>query len=412
MRISVGLQCTLGLLLLAASHASASGLELQKAYVGLEGHFYPNDGFAGQDHGNFAATSELEFGAVLDDHWSARLTPFFRADATDSSRNGFDLREAAFEYTNDRWKWYAGMGKVSWSVTETVNIIPHQVLDIINQRDMAGDTSGQEKLGAAMMVGSYQGDTTIAQLYVLPWFRKRVYPDVGTREHPFEGLVDLNDRTEYASPDDEYRTNFALRIEKATDAANIALIQYQGYAPQPVITPNFATGGSTNLYYLVNMTGLTVQATLGSWLLKTETAYFDTRINPNHLQGVPDNYFSTVTGVEYTFVRAMGQSDLGVVVEWIRDTRGNDVPGGTPFAADMFMGFRWVANDADDAQILGGLVRNASGESTVYQIQYEQRLLETYWLHVEARTYEAESGGLMSALRDDTVVYAELRYYF
>lgn len=413
MKISTKLLCALGVLLGMPGHAPAApGLSLEKAYLGIEGYFYPRDGFPGQNHGNFAVTSEFEFKADLSESWKGKITPFVRGDPSNDHRNRFDLREAAIEFANDQWKAYGGMGKVSWSVTESVNIIPYQVVDIVNQRDLAADPSGQEKLGAAMLAGYYQGETTLAQLIVLPWFRKRPFPRQQMRENPLGGAINLDDQTVFTSSASEHRVNAALRLEKQIDSANVAFIQYRGYAPQPVVVPDFRTGGSTSLYYLVDMTGVTAQAAVGSWLLKTEIAYSNTRLNgdSSHI-AIPRSYTSSVTGVEYTFVRFAGESDLGILAEWIRDTRGNGA-NGTPFPRDFFVGARWVANDASDTQVLGGLVRNLDNYDTVYQIQYERRLLEKYWLHVAARAYSAKDESPLAPFKRDNVVYARLKYYF
>src|SRR5204863_459050 len=100
-----------------------------------------------QKHGNAALISQLDMRAALTDAWSAKLTPFVRADAVDSERSGADLREAELDCAEGAWRYTVGMARVSWSVTESVNVIPHQVVDIVNQRDLAGDPAGQEKLG-------------------------------------------------------------------------------------------------------------------------------------------------------------------------------------------------------------------------------------------------------------------------
>jgi len=387
-------------------------MQIDKGYVGVETYYYPNDGADIQAHGSTALIAQLDTRSVLSERWSAKLTPFVREDRVDESRRSFDLREAELDYTSGSWMFAAGMRQMSWSVTESVNVIPFQVVDIINQRNLAGDPSGQEKLGAAMLMLSYQSDRDLVQGFYLPWFRDRKFPDVTAREHPFQGAIDLNTDPQYTNSADEYYRGIALRWEHAFDAANLALIGYRGYAPQPVIIPDVGTGKSTNLYYLVDMYGLTLQATLGEWTIKSEMAYNDTSRNPDRYASVvPDNYFSTASGVEYTLVRLIGQSDVGLFAEWLYDSRGPD-GGGSVFQNDVFVGARWVANDTQDTNCLGGVVRDLDERAAVYHFQCQRRIGSHLQLQAIVRAFSAEQHNPLNAVEDDTLIFLKLRYYF
>jgi hypothetical protein len=391
--------------------ADAADWAMEKAYVGVDTYYYPSEGAPGQKHGNAALVSQLEMRSSFGERWSAKLTPFMRADVIDSHRNTFDLREAEVNYVNGPWRSAVGMGSVSWSVTESVHLLPHQVVDVINQRDFAGDPAGQEKMGAAMLTLAYQGENTIVQGYLLPWFRKRNFPGVEAREQPFRGAIDLNGDVQFTSEKEEHRPGVAVRIEKSVDSANLAFIQYRGYAPDPLITPNFATGKATSLYYLVDMSAVTAQATVGKWLLKTETGYFNTRLNADRFTNVPKSYWSTVSGVEYTFARAFGESDLGLIGEWLYDSRG-DAPNGSVFHNDLFLGLRWVANDQGDSEILGGVVRDLDRRANVVQLQYQRRIGTHWQTQLIFRSYNAESGHPLSAFSDDTMLFLKMHYFF
>lgn len=394
-----------------ADPAQAVELHLEKVYSGLETYYYPVDGAPHQDHGSTAVMAQLELQAALSRHWSARITPFTRLDGHDSNRTIFDLREAELDYAHDRWRLAVGARRVSWSVTESVNIVPYQVVDIINQRDLAGDPAGQEKLGAVMGMASYQADNTLVQAYWLPWFRPRRFPSTEARENPTRGQFDLNGDIHYVSAPGQYRQAAALRLEESLDSANLALIQYHGYAPQPLIEPNPATGRARQLYYLIDMSALTVQATFGKWLLKTETAYFNTRENPGDFAQIPASYWATVSGIEYTFLRLLGDSDLGVIAEWMHDSRG-DGPNGTPFHNDIFAGLRWVPNDQADSQLLGGVARDLDKRAAVFQLQYRRRIGKQLESEAVVRAFRAVASSQLHALEDDSVLLVRLRYFF
>jgi hypothetical protein len=384
---------------------------LEKGFLGVESFYYPATGAAGQKNGTVALTTQLEWHGQLSPGWSAQITPFGRADPIDTHRSNFDLREAELDFRSGAWRYAFGMRRVSWSVTESVNIVPFQVVDIINQRDLAGDPAGQEKLGAAMLTASHQGDHTLAEVYLLPWFRPRRFPDVEAREQPLRGAADLNDTVDYVSGARDHRPGAAFRLEQTFDAANVALVQFRGYAPQPLLTPDFATHRSTALYYLVDMSAVTVQATLGKWLLKSETAYFNTGLNPGGHAGIPGNYWASVSGLEYSFVRAFGDSDLGVIAEWMHDSRGTE-PQGTPFPNDLFVGLRWTPNDQADSQFLGGVVRGINQRAAVAQVQYQRRLATQWQFKVVLRSYAAEQASPLSAFNDDELFQMELHYFF
>lgn len=390
---------------------ASEAFELEKGYVGTELYYYPVAGAPGQKHGSVAVIGQLEVRAQINDGWSAKIAPFVRVDAVDEQRNVFDLREAELRYTGGAWTFTAGATQVSWSVTESVNVVPHQVVDIVNQRDLAGDPAGQEKLGTLAATVAHQGETVLVRGYLLPFFRERRFPDVDAREHPFQGTIDLNGDTQFVSSAGDNYVGAALRVEKAFDAANVAFIQYRGYAPQPLTMPDFSTGLATNLYYLVDMSAVTLQATAGQWILKSESGYFGTHANPARFANVPDSYVSSVSGVEYGFVRAWGESDINVMVEWMYDSRG-DGAGGTAFQNDLFLGARWLANDADDTQILGGVVRDLDQRAAIFHVQYQRRIGKQLQLQMVARSFDAEDRNALHALNDDFLLHAKLRYFF
>jgi hypothetical protein len=395
-----------------AAPGARADISVEKGNVGLETYFYPEDGAATQKHGNAALISQIELHARMSEAWSAKLTPFVRLDAIDSHRNIFDAREAELDYRNGRWRAAAGMRSISWSVTESVGVLPHQVVDIINQRDLAADPTGQEKLGAAMATVSYQGEQTMVEAFVLPWFRDRRFPDMQAREHPFRSAIDVAGAdVDYTSAAGQWRPGVAIRLERSFDSANVALIQYRGYAPQPLISPNFQNGKSAALYYLIDMSAFTAQATFGKWLLKSETAFFSTALNPAGFPQIPSDYWSTVSGVEYSFVNVFGGSDLGVFAEGLYDSRGH-AANGTPFNKDVFVGVRWVANDQSDSDLICGVLRDLDRRALVAQLQYQRRIGTHMHFQMILRTFNAEAKSPVNAFTDDSVAFVRLRHFF
>lgn len=404
-----------GVIAFAASltgHDAEAGVAVEKGYVGAEIYHYPQDGAAVQEHGNAAIVSQVELRARISDRWAAKLTPFARYDALDSHRNTFDLREAEIEYSNGAWRASAGLRSISWSVTESVGVLPHQVVDVVNQRDLAGDPSGRERMGAAMVTASYRFESTVIEASVLPWFRERKFADRRAREHPYRAAIDLADpMVEYSSDAGAGYVGGALRVARSFDAADVAFIQYRGYLPQPLIAPHAPTGQAAALYYLIDMSALTVQATSGQWLIKSETAYFGTRQNGPRFPGVPSDYWGSVSGVEYTFVNLFAGTDLGVFVEGMYDSRGA-APNGTPFHKNAFFGIRWVANDQADSQLLCGVMSSLDERAQVAQLEYQRRIGTSLQFELILRTFDAAETSPLSAFNDDSVGFFRLRGFF
>src|SRR5262245_28695071 len=54
-----------------------------------------------------------------DGHHAARLRPFYRLDPYDAQRSHFDLRQANYRFSTDRFEAGAGVGIVAWGVLES-----------------------------------------------------------------------------------------------------------------------------------------------------------------------------------------------------------------------------------------------------------------------------------------------------
>ena len=248
------------------SSASQADLAVTKACVEPVVFYYPEGGSDEQEHGTFSLASSVELYSHLGEYWTFKANPYARVDALDSLRNLVDLKELDFEYFNDGHIVNLGIRRVSWSTVEAVNVLPLQIADVINQRDIAGDPAGQEKLGAPSVRYAFQRESLQFELYYLPWFRERTLPSRESRENFTRGLVKLDeDDASFTDDDDNRRPAVAARVEWITDAANFALLHYNGYRLDPLFVPA-APARLRPLYYLVNTTAFTEQASVGSWL--------------------------------------------------------------------------------------------------------------------------------------------------
>ena len=141
-------------------------------------------------------------------------------------------------------------------------------------------------------------------------------------------------------------------------------------------------------YPVVDQTGLDAQAIRGDWAFKLEAI---TRSN------FPDRYYAFTTGFERTLVGAFGtRADLGLVVEYSYDDRGDDAFD-TFYENDLSVANRWAFNDLGDTQALLGVTFDLDSSETIVSLEASRRLGETWTLLLEGRAFF----GAESLRRDD-----------
>ena len=156
-------------------------------------------------------------------------------------------------------------------------------------------------------------------------------------------------------------------------------------------------------YQNINQTGLDVQATIESWLLKLEAIV---RVSN------ADTTFATVAGVEYTFFN-IGETglDIGLLAEYLYDSRGLNAP--TAFQNDFFTGIRFALNDVQDTQILAGVIVDSNNFAQFYNVEFSRRFFDNFVLDIEARFFNgASQGDPAYFFRNDSHFRFELSYHF
>ena len=122
---------------------------------------------------------------------------------------------------------------------------------------------------------------------------------------------------------------------------------------------------------------LDLQATIGAWLYKFE-GYGRRELG--------DTYAAATGGIEYTFYGIFGGAgDLGTVVEYAYDTRGQNFRNA--YQNDAFFALRWGANDVASTSLLGGIVIDTQTGATGLRFEGSRRLGDDYSLSVEAYAF-------------------------
>ena len=332
---------------------------------------------------------------------SFTFVPFTRWDQHDEKRTHSDIRELSWLKVFKESELRVGLRKVYWGVSESQHLV-----DVINQTDLVENMDGEDKLGQPMINYALINDWGTVDLFILPYFRERTFPGVNGRLRTAFYIDTSNPN--YESSDKENHIDYAVRWTHSLDDWDIGLSYFDGTSRDPSFTPpTLDVNGnqvSQPIYYLMQQTGLDIQATKDAWLWKMEV--INRSINN-------DNYNAATAGFEYTFYSILeSSSDIGLVVEYLYDDRNSKAT--TPFEDDLMLGLRWTNNDENDTSVLVGVIADRDDSSRLYSVEASRRVAESMKLTIEARLFTgiAANDLLLSSFRQDDFVQVELAYYF
>ncbi len=392
------------LIFLALSGSLYSALVWSNEWSGniaLEYRQFTKEGLASQ----FKQYTSLAIQPEWFHEWDAgkqsfTFVPFARWDEYDEERTHSDIRELSWLKVFDESELRIGLRKVFWGVSESQHLV-----DVINQTDLIESTDAEEKLGQPMINYAFINDWGTVDLFVLPYFRERTFAGVNGRLRT--ALRVDTDNPVFQSSDKEKHIDYAIRWSHSLGDWDIGLSQFNGTSRDPYFITGLDSSGSPvfkPVYYLMQQTGLDLQATKDAWLWKLEM--INRRINS-------ESYIAATAGFEYTFYGVLESvSDIGLVMEYLYDDRGNKAI--TPFEDDLMLGLRWTNNDENDTTILLGVIADLDNSSRLYSIEGSRRLGESWTLNIEARLFKGISSGdvFLYPFRQDDFVQVELAYYF
>lgn len=366
--------------------------------VGVELRYFPEAGQDGQDTFQLSVRGELEYEHMLDEG-SFDVLLFGRADKEDSERSHVDIREASWTHVADDWELKAGISKVFWGVTESRHLV-----DVINQTDLVENIDGEDKLGQPMAKLSFERDWGTLDLFWLPYFRERTFAgDEGRLVPPFP--VE-QDRAEYESGAEEWRSDVALRYSHYVGDLEFALGHFSGTARDPELRVDVSSGSPKLIpyYSVIDQTSVELQYIYEEWLLKFEG------ITASGVEG--GRYSAAVAGFEFTQYGIFeSAADLGWIAEYLFDDRKSNAPHS--FERDIFLGWRYAFNDEDSSEILLGAIYDPKTNEKLYSFEANQRLTNDLKVFFEVRAFEGASASDKSwFLRDEDHVQFELVKYF
>lgn len=368
----------------------------------LQQRYYPQQGEPTQaQHYSSVAFNADWYWQSADRRQHLALQPYLRWDQRDSERNLLDLRQAYWQYVGDGFDIKAGVDIVFWGVTESQHLV-----DVINQTDAVAHIDGETKLGQPMLNWNLHGRGGSLALYLLPYFRERSFAGPDGRLRPPLPVDQHN--PQYESAQAERNLDFALRWSQRFNALELGLSYFAGNNREPLLQPT-AQGTLQPLhlqplYLQMQQLGLDSLWLSGSWIWKLETIYRQTR---------RQDFVAATAGFEYTHVGLFSSNwDLGWIAEYQYDSRDQQAP--VPGQNDIFIGGRFVVNDAAGTEILLGIAQDLdNGSSQSGKLEASTRLGNSSRLSLDAWFFRAKhSEDPLYLLRRDDFLQLSLDYYF
>ncbi|MFT7546000.1 MAG: hypothetical protein ACI8YO_002791 [Gammaproteobacteria bacterium] len=395
--LSSGLNRVLIPLLLCCIASPVSAGEFT-GFFAMEHRQFFNDGtYPEQKHGSKPSLIiEPEYYHLSDDEnniFTSQL--FLRLDPIDSRRTHFDVRQFDWLYADGDWEFSAGISKVYWGVTES-----HHLVDIINQVDGVEDVDEEDRLGQPMLqLATFQSWGTVRFFY-LPYFRERTF--VGKKGRLRGPLVVQTKDARYSSKAKEMYPDVALRYEHSFDAWDMGLAHFHGTSREPTLLEE--SEKLIPFYEIIDQSSLDLQYTTGSWLWKLEVIG----------RGGHGKYFGAVTaGGEYSVYGIFETNhDLGLLLECHYDGRDSSAPTAN-LQNDVFTGLRYILNNVDDTQFLGGITTDLKNTGQLMALEASHRINNNWKLEADARLFINQGlDSPIKALEKDDFVQIRTSYFF
>lgn len=371
--------------------------------VGVEMQTFNKEALSNEQHDNYMSVyAQPEYFREWD-----RGSRSFTAEAYmigsqyDSRRSHVDLREFNVGIIEEEWEATVGISKVFWGIAESNHLV-----DIINQTDLVENIDTEDKLGQPMLNVTLIRGAGNLDLFVLPYFRERVYP--GNAGRPRFPLKIDQDNEVYESGNKQKHVDVAARWYQWIGDWEVAISHFKGTSriPDLVVTPTGVSSPPVLIphYNQINQTGLEIQGTFDAWLWKFEA------IRNNGFQGDSKSYKAAVGGFEYTFVLESGV-EVGALMEYNWDSRGREAF--TQFQNDTMVGTRITLNDVQSTEILAAVIIDMGGASRSYNVEAERRIGDSWKASLEARgVFHASEEDLFYGFRRDNSLRFNLAKYF
>ena len=370
-------------------------------YAGVESLGFINNPLDSQQHNHYLSASiEPEFYHEWDEGKQSLLfVPFYRLSQHDDKRTHFDIRELTWLKVANNWELRVGVRKEFWGVAEAKHLV-----DIINQTDVVENFDREDKLGQPMINLALINDWGTLDLFLLTGFRDRTFPGREGRLRTFPE-VDVGEER-YEKHGFEKNMAYAIRWSHAIGDWDIGLSHFYGTSRDPTFLLEADRAGNAQLipyYEMIHQTAIDVQLTDENWLWKLESMV---------RSGQGNTYFAGIGGFEYTFFNLFESAlDLGLVAEYLYDSRGSHAP--VALQDDFLAALRFGFNDVQSTEVLAGIIFDRTSNAKFYNIEASRRLGDSWRIELEARFFSsAPKSDPAYFFRKDDHLRVELKYFF
>lgn len=376
----------------------------------LQGRYFKGEGahLDQQKSGGVSLSLQPEYKYLWDnDHKKITFTPFYRWDQQDKERTHADIRQLDIVSSQGDWEFQAGIGKVYWGVAESQHLV-----DIINQSDAVEGIDGEDKLGQPLFRVSRLTDNGALDLFVLPYFRERTF--AGKKGRFRTPLVVDTAKTSYESGQKEKHIDYAIRFTETVDEFDIGVHVFDGTSRDPIFSPianpNTTTANAPPVglqahYPLITQMGFDLQYTGESTIWKLEA------INRSFNKPIHKDYSALVGGFEHTLPAFENGSEVGLLAEYHKDSRGEAV--GVPFQNDLFIGARYALNDEAGTDVLAGAFVDLDNATKSIRAEASRRIGKGFKLNIEGQAFvDVDKTDPLSAFAKDDFLQIELQKFF
>ena len=371
------------LALMAAEGAGAQSLGVS-GDLSVEARWYPQSpAFDGQRSGTGGLVAEPTLYGEIAQNTSFTLTPLYRYDSADSRRTHADLREAYLlmhgDWGENSWELRLGLDRVFWGVAEL-----HNLVDIVNQLDLVEHPRDRPKLGQPMAHLTVSGNWGIAEMFLLPYHRKRTFPGHGGR---LRAGRPIEKNAVYESGAEERHVDFAARYSHTVGLLDFGLSAFVGTSREPSFLAAQQSGPSSPIdtalvpfYEQIRQFGIDAQLTTGPLLYKMEAIH---RSGARNLLGQEEDYRAFIFGLEHTLYGLFGSpADLTVLSEWLYDERGRRAA--SIWANDLFLAAFLAFNDVQGTELAAGILGDLSRDYRALNLELKRRITGNWSVRFEA----------------------------
>jgi len=371
--------------LMALSTSSFAQVEVE-GYIGLDSQVYSSK--ENKHSSNFTAQQQLKMSYEKDNY----LTVFElyaqedKSDFTsqkDNDRTFLRINELYTQYEGDDYKILLGKNIRFWGALEANNIV-----DTFNIQDSRNDSFTTDKIGAYNVAYSHYFEDSELSVILKVHEQENKMAHESYMYSILNNNVSLNKDLQSESSLNRPSLYLAYNGSSYADEYSLdySFIYENGYDSQRYLTVN--NNQFEQNIYLVNKFMTYNTLVHNSNLYKLEAVY--TNIKEDK---IISDYIHIAGGIEHTLDALDNGNEIGLIAEYyyyknLENDKLDDLSLGQVFQNDLFLGTRYSFNDADDSNIVGGVIIDTQYDEQSYYFEYQTRIYDIVKIKLDYRYIE------------------------